>query len=268
MTQPFGGAGPAVNLGAVSDPVLECLRLVSILNAMGLGLLDAPRAEYALRMSDAGEPDRPHHVADPGGLLGPGGPDAVPARLALARVAGRMPGSRWVLVIACPGDLGGLRGPATTNEQALAHGAAVVAAAGGPAWLPQPVGPAMQWQLVPAERPLPPPTPGEASTALDEQILASARELAGLGVTGGQRPEGADSIVLGRAYPGRNQKLLDKALLWRAACAAGLEDGAAPLHSHAELTRSAHLRRLDALCRQAISAAAGWPAAPHTRAGG
>lgn len=248
-----------ISLGAVSDPVIECLRLVSLLNAMGVGALDAPRAEYMLRISDTGEPDRPHHVADPESALGLDGYGALPVRLALARVADQMRGSLWMLAVVRPGDLGGLRGPAPTNEQALACGAVVVNHGGGVAWLPHPVGPAMQWQLARAERPLPPPAPPEAAMALNEQILESARELAGLDAAAGRRPEDAASVVLGRAYPVRNQQLLDKALLWREACAAGLAVEDALLHSHAQLTRFAHLRRLDTLCRQAIGAAASWP---------
>ncbi|RLP11106.1 hypothetical protein [Propionibacterium australiense] len=241
------------------NPVIECLRLVSLLNAMGVGALDAPLAEHALRTGEAGETDRPHHVADPESVLGLDAGGAVPVRLALARIADRMRGALWMLVLARPGNLGGLRGPAAVNEQALACGAAVVNHDGGVTWFPHPIGPAMQWQLARAERPLPPPTPGEAATALNEQILESARELAALDATAGQRPADAASVVLGRAYPARNQQLLDKAMLWREACAAGLDAGDALLHSHAQLTRSTHLRRLDAVCCEAISAAASWP---------
>ena len=259
-------AGTAVNLVAVSDSVIECLRLVSLLNAMGVGTLDAPQAEHVLRMTEAGEPDRPHHVADPESVLGLDADGAVPVRLALARISDRMRGALWMLVLARPGDLGGLRGPAAVNEQALACGAAVIRHDGGAVWFPHPVGPAMQWQLARAERPLPPPTPSEAATALNEQILESARELASLDVVAGSRPADAASVVLGQAYPARNQQLLDKAMLWREACAAGLDAGDALLHSHAQQIRFTHLRRLDALCCEAISAAASWPDMSPARA--
>ncbi|MFT8395187.1 hypothetical protein [Propionibacterium sp.] len=242
------------------DAVIESLRLTSVLNAMAAGLLSAPQAEAQLRTTETGASGRPHHVVDEQQLLGLPADAGSPVRLALARIVNRMPAERWTLLLPRPGRLGGLRGPVETNQLALECGAVVAARRVGVAWLPRPVGPAMQWQLVWAEAPLPPPTPGEAARALSEQVLVAARELGELDAPAGRRPRCAASVVLGRAYPQACQGLLDKALLWREACQAGLDATSETLHSHAALTRERHLHDLNQLCLDAISAAASWPA--------
>ncbi|SER49315.1 hypothetical protein SAMN05443377_101143 [Propionibacterium cyclohexanicum] len=226
---------------------------------MAAGLISAPQAEYALRTSSNGTPGRPHHAVDEQELLGLASDTGSPVRIVLARVAAVMPTQRWVLLLPRPGRLRGLRGPVPTNRLALECGAIVVARDGGLAWLPRPVGPAMQWQLVAAQRPIPPSTPGEAARALNEQVLDAARELGRLDAPAGRRPEGATSITLGPAYPAANQELLDRALLWREACRAGLDASPASLHSHAVLARETQLRTLEGLCEDAVSAAASWP---------
>lgn len=243
----------------MSDPVIECLHLTSVLNAMSAGLISAPQAEYDLRMAQDGAPGRPHHAVDEQQLLGLEPDAGSPIRLVLARVADRMPERRWVLLLPRPGRLAGLRGPLDTNRLALECGAIVLAREGGLAWLPRPVGPAMQWQLVGARAPLLPATPGEAARALNEQLLSAARELGRLDAPAGRRPDDAASVVLGPAYPPANQGLLDRALLWREACRAGLEAVPQTLHSHAALTRESQLRTLEGFCEDAVCAAASWP---------
>lgn len=244
----------------MSDTLIEGLRLVSVLNAMTGSGLDAPRAEHLLRVADDGEPGRAHHVFDPAGVLGLEPERGTPVRIALGRVANTLPGERWSLLLPEPGRLAGLRGPAETNSAALETGVIVVAHSGGLGWLPRPIGPAMQWQLVAAERPLLPPTPSEATRALNEQILDAAKELAGLDSPAGTRPEDAASLSLGRSYSPVNQKLLDRAMLWREASRAGRAASPQLLHSHGVMVRDEQLRLLDDICRQAISAAASWPA--------
>lgn len=226
---------------------------------MSAGLISAPQAEHALRMAQDGGSGRPHHAVDEQQLLGLDPDSGSPVRLVLARVAARMPTQRWVLLLPRPGRLAGLRGPLATNHLALECGAVVLAREGGLAWLPRPVGPAMQWQLVDALAPLLPATPEEAARALNEQMLTAARELGRLDAPAGRRPEGADSVVLGPAYPPANQGLLDRALLWREACRAGLDATPAAVHSHAVLAREDHLRTLEGLCEDAVCAAASWP---------
>lgn len=246
----------------MSDPVLECLHLTSVLNAMAVGLIGAPQAEYALRIAPDGDSGRAHHAVDEEGLLGLDPDAGSPVRIVLARVAAVMPNQKWVLLLPRPGRLTGLRGPQTTNRLALDCGAIVVARGGGLAWLPRPVGPAMQWQLVAADAPLLPATPGEAARALNEQVLMAAQELGRLDAPAGRRPDDAASISLGPAYPAANQGLLDRALLWRAACRAGLTATAGVVTSHAVLAREAQLRTLQGLCEDAVSAAASWPGRP------
>ena len=247
----------------MSDSLIEGLRLVSVLNALTGDGLDAARAEDALRVADNGDPNRAHHVFDPAGVLGLEPQVATPVRIALGRVANQLPGEHWALLLPQPGRLAGLRGPIATNAAALETGVIVVNHGGGLGWLPRPVGPAMQWELVPAERPLLPATPGEAAQALNEQILAAGRELGRLDAPAGNRPDDAASIHLGAAYSHVNQKLLDRALLWREASRAGIEASPQLLHSHGVLVRDKQLRELDDICRDAISAAASWPRAPH-----
>ena len=103
-----------------------------MLNAMGVGALDAPRAERVLRISDTGEPDRPHHVADPEGPR-TGRARRGPVRPALARIAStRCPASCGCWPSSTPEiRLGGLRDPSTTNAQALECGATAVAHGAG-----------------------------------------------------------------------------------------------------------------------------------------
>lgn len=228
-----------------------------MLNAMGVGALDAPRAERVLRISDTGEPGRPHHVADPEGSSDRAGPTRPRAPGPGPHREHPLPGELWMLAVVHPGDPAGRParpldderpGPRVRRHRRRPRGRV--------AWLPHPVGPAMQWRLARAERPLPPPTPGEAATALNAQVLVSARELAGGGrATSGRRGLGRP----GRGLPHGNQRLLDRAILWREVCAAGPGTDDAALHSHARLARSAHLRRIGIVCRQAISAAASWP---------
>ena len=173
-----------------------------MLNAMGVGALDAPRAERVLRISDTGEPDRPHHVADPEGSSDRAGPTRPRAPDPGPHREHPLPGELWMLAVVHPGDPAGRParpldderpGPRVRRHRRRPRGRV--------AWLPHPVGPAMQWRLARAERPLPPPTPGEAATALNAQVLVSARELAGLDAAAGRRPDDAASVVLGGAYP-------------------------------------------------------------------
>ena len=102
-----------------------------MLNAMGVGALDAPRAERVLRISDTGEPDRPHHVADPegssdrAGPTRPRAPGPGPRRAPAARRAVDAGSSTPAI------RLGGLRDPSTTNARALECGATAVAHGAG-----------------------------------------------------------------------------------------------------------------------------------------
>jgi hypothetical protein len=254
-----GRLAPAVYSCGVSDTLLEGLRLVSVLNAMSCAHLDAARAEQQLRIADDGTPGRAQHVYDPQGVLGLPGDAATPARLALGRIANSFPSEQWAILLPRPGRLSGLRGPAHAEAAALEAGVIVLAHGGTVGWLPHPVGGAMQWELLPVERPLLPPTPSEATQALNEQILMAALELGRLDAPAGTRPDDAASIQLGGAYDQGAQRLLDRAMLWREAARQGLAATPEVLHSHGAQVREHQLHELDELCCTAISAAASWP---------
>ncbi|EFT80954.1 hypothetical protein HMPREF9602_00308 [Cutibacterium acnes HL030PA2] len=131
-----------------------CCRLTCLLNDLCAGRTTAPHAEAELlRMAAA------HHVHDPDETLGLSEHDplsSVPIRMALARIS-HVPHDTpvlWGLLLPAPGQLAGLRGPAQVNRAALDAGAVVVCHQGsttmpaGTAWIPHPVGSAMQWTVV------------------------------------------------------------------------------------------------------------------------
>lgn len=237
------------------------LRVVALLNAMDAGVLGAAQAEHALSPLLAG-------MTDPDEVFGLG--ERLGLRIGLAQVPRRLPGG-WALALVAPGRLGGLRGPAATNRDALALepddlvGAAAIAVrhAGGAALLPgwQRTGDE-DWRVLrvaPAERPLSPPTPQEAGRALLAAMGSAAQALGSSGLVTGGRPDAASTVALGAAYPAGNQTLLDRAMTVLAAVATAEQQSAQLPHAHAVGTRAAHLGPLRAAALDAVQSALSWP---------
>lgn len=239
--------------------VLAAIRLTGHLNALAAGGLPGAPAgppmspEVAARHVIAD--DTAHHVIDSHGVLGLDPLRANDLDRALSAVAlltsttPTDPG--WALVLPEPGALGVLRGPAELTAAALEAEVAVVHTGGGHAFVPQQVGSAIQWQVLPANPPAPTVTPPEAERQLSEAVLAAGRRLGDLDMTAGERPAEV-SAMLPAAYGSRAQRGAQRALTILRACDAGLADSNL-LHSHAVTTRETVLRTLrrtsaDALC--------------------
>lgn len=230
----------------------DALNLTTTLNELSAGLCTAPEAEARIRGS------RIHHVADLDGVLGLDPLHLVGLRLALARTETRFAQTQWLLLLPRPGRLGGLRGPADVTSLALDAGAIVLASDGRLGWIPLAVGPAIQWRLVRAERPMVPPLPREATGAFAAVLAEEGAGLASLGVRAGRRPR-IECLALPAGYPARSASLLERASVVLAAASAGLDAQTEIVTSHSVLGRELHLRRLADAALDAVSAAASWP---------
>ena len=236
---------------------LPALRLTAALNALaGESLLSG---EMWVR-SVVG-PELVHHVVDPEDLLGLGGTgstvlaEALPALVAVES-------ELWMLCLPVAGLLGGLRGPAELNVAALEQGSAVVAATAGLGIVPYRVGPAIQWRVYRAERPLPPPGPYDAERELSETVLRAASTLQQLDVAGGARP--ADpGLRLPTAYPNRQRLAADRAARLYVACETALADDGSCLSSYEAEVRARELRAVRDAARTALCAAVTWRHAPN-----
>lgn len=245
---------------------LVLLRLAVLLNGIDAGLVNPAEAEHALR-------PHVHLVDDRDELLGQGPTPSL--RIALAQVP-RFGSAGWALALVAPGRMGGLRGPIALNQAALraptepelAVVPVVLRHDGGIAWLAESAIPdaevlddeVVNLALASAERPLSPPSPGEASRTLTSAMLQAATAVESLGFTGGRRPPPAGTVALGRTYPTANQTLLDQAMSVLAITDAA-RDGEADLpHSHAITTRAATLAPLRSAALDAVQAAISWPA--------
>ena len=232
--------------------LVDALTLATALNELSGGRCTAPVAEERVRREGI------HHVADVDGVLGLDPLHLIPLRIALARVEARFAGTQWLLLLPRPGRLAGLRGPADVTSLALEAGVIVVAADGGPGWVPFQVGPAVQWRIVDTARPLTPPTPTEAARTLASVITDAAGGLASLGVAAGTRPR-VERASLPPGYPTGSASLLERALVVLAAARAGLDAQSEVVSSYAVLGREGHLRELQDAALDAVSAAASWP---------
>lgn len=243
--------------------MLAAIRLVTHLNVLRHGAdplvaaTGVPSIEVAARTVQAG--DAAHHASSPDALLGlrPDGSSPLDEAMAAAL---RHDGSDWLLALPRPGKLGPLRGPAPLTRAALAAGAAVVPVAGGPAWVPTRVGPAIQWLLTSAERPFPPPSAAEQEHALTLAIRQATGVLAELGMVSGQRPE-STGLLLPAAYPARQRHSADRALRLVEVCEAGLADESGLLHAHAVELRARTLRMLLNAALDSLEASCAWPPA-------
>lgn len=235
--------------------LLAAVRLVTYLNAAGTDPTLRERAPYAVQGSDVA-----HHVVDPHGLVG----DPIRGAEPLAEVFDALveqPGSPWLLALPSPGRLAPLQGPPQLVRAALAAGTAVVASGGGLALVPHRVGPAVQWEVLPAERPGVPPTAYEAERELSETILTAARELADLDVAGGARPaDGA--LELAPGHPARQRLAADRAARLWTACSVALDDDGTSISVYEADRRRAALRSVRDAAGQALIAAVSWSGTP------
>ncbi|OYN89900.1 hypothetical protein [Parenemella sanctibonifatiensis] len=202
-------------------------------------------------------PEVAHHVHDPDGLVGSG--EGEELRVVLpALLAHQIHGSHrspWQLALPQPGQLGGLRGPASLTQQALAAGAAVLG--NDLALLPHPVGPALQWVVLPAQLPSPPEGPREAEQALQRLLLESGDALGERHGTAADRPQPSEAPHF-PVTSAPAQRALDRAWRWWWLAEAGL--AADPAYSsHGSAQRDQVLRRLRDAARAAVAAAASTP---------
>ena len=207
-----------------------------------------------------------HHVHDPDEVLGLFEHDplsSVPIRMALARISHdpRDIPVLWGLLLPVPGQLAGLRGPAQVNRAALDACAVVVCHQGsttmpaGTAWIPHPVGSAMQWTIVRGAAPLPPPTPADADPLLRSAVSATAAQLTDLGMVAGNRSDVVAPHLTG--HRPADQRLLDSAWTVMMACDAGRES--TMITAYGAQTRETALRQLRNAASQAVTAATSWP---------
>lgn len=219
-----------------ADPIASALRLTLQLNARTWAArheVTAPSADVAARSVTAS--DTAHHVVDTGALLGLDPWHANDLARALDAATLLEPDG-WVLALPRPGHPGSLRGPVPTNAAAVEAGAVVLGLTCGVAWVPSVVGSAVQWTLLPCERPATPPPPSEAERAFSEAILAATAALRDLDVAGGPRPDMRYGTPLPPPYDRRRQPGLDRALLLYEACLAAVDDDGTAISSY-ELER-------------------------------
>ncbi len=239
---------------------LPSVRLAGHLNALIHGQLSVEVAAHAIT-----EPDVAHHVIDREQRLGLDPLSAHPLESVLAtlRMAER---ESWVLALPVPGSLGALRGSRALNEAALAVGEAVVGATAGVGLVPLRVGPAVQWQVFEAQRPLATLTPYDAERALNEVVLEAAATLSRLEIAAGNRPD-TDRLRLAPGYPSRQSATAEKAARLLAAADAALADDGAAISVFEADERARVLRRLRAAACDALCAAVSYPPRPESSAG-
>ncbi|MSS46527.1 hypothetical protein FYJ43_10980 [Cutibacterium sp. WCA-380-WT-3A] len=238
-----------------------CCRLTCLLNDLCASRTTAPHAEAELLTMAAA-----HHVRDPDEVLGLSEHDplsSVPIRMALARISHNPHEAPvlWGLLLPVPGHLAGLRGPAQVNRAALDAGAVIVCHQGsaaipaGTAWIPHPVGSAMQWTVVRGAAPLPPPTPADVTPLLRSAISTTAAQLADPGMVSGDRPDIVVPHLTG--HRPADQRLLDSAWTVMVACDTGRQP--TMITAHGAQKRETALRTLRNAASHAITAATSWP---------
>lgn len=240
---------------------LPSVRLASHLNALLNARLSSEVAAHAIT-----DPDVAHHVVDPDSRLGLDPLTAHPLESVLSVLRMAEP-EAWLLAMPVPGTLGPLRGPRQLNEAALEAGEAVVGASAGIGLIPHRVGPAVQWRVFPAERPVATLTPYDAERALNEVILEAAATLSDLQVAAGTRPRSERELRLAPGYPSRQLSTAERAArLLQAADSALVDDGGAISSFEAD-RRSMILRRLRAAATDALCAAVSFPPRPEASTG-
>ncbi|MGO1975438.1 MAG: hypothetical protein ACTH2Q_20960 [Propionibacteriaceae bacterium] len=233
--------------------LLTAIRLTTHLNALRHGLVSPEVAARTVVGADTA-----HHVVDPEGLLGLDTFAANGLEEALV-AAGPFEPEGWVLTLPRPGALGALRGPAEMTTAALEAGAAVIGLSGSLAFVPHVVGTAVQWQVFPANRPFPPPSPYESERELAQAVLTAGTALEELDrIETGDRPELDTPVVLPAGYSPRQQSAATRAHRLVQACELALDDDSGVLSSHAIERRQSTLRELLAAASAALCAACTW----------
>ena len=238
---------------------LPALRLAAALNA----LVGDPAALGDVWVRSVVGPDLTHHVVDPADLLGLGGLHACALADALPRLVA-IESELWMLCLPVPGALGGLRGPKDLNLAALGQGEAVVGLTAAVALVPYRVGPAVQWRLFSAERPIPTASPYDAERELGETVLRAAATLQRLDIAAGARPAEPE-LRLPTAYPNRQRVAADRAARLLVACAAALADDGNSLSSYEADVRARELRAVRDAAPGALCAAITWRRIPDDR---
>src|SRR5918997_1976624 len=220
---------------------LASVRMTANLNSLIRGQQGLEQAERAIIGADVA-----HHVLDPDGVLGLDPFQASSLDTALERLREVEP-EGWFLCLPVPGSLAPLRGPAAFNSAALEHGEAVVASSAGVGLVPMRSGPAVQWRVFAAERPLAPTSPYDAERALNEVILTAAAALSQLDVAAGRRPAPAVGPVLAPGYSNRQRATAERAARLLAICDAALDDDGASISAFEADRRAGELRQVRAL---------------------
>src|SRR5918998_3637508 len=231
---------------------LASVRLTANLNSLISGRQTLEQAERAVVGSDVA-----HHVVDPDGVLGLDPLQASTLDAALERLRD-IERQGWFLSLPVPGSLAPLRGPAPFNSAALEHGEAVVASSAGVGLVPMRSGPAVQWRVFAAERPLAPASPYDAERALNEVILTAAAALSQLDVAAGRRPAPAIGPLLAPGYSNRQRATAERAARLLAICDAALGNDGASISAFEADRRAGELRRVRALAGEALGAAVSW----------
>jgi hypothetical protein len=239
---------------------LPSVRLASHLNALIHGQMSSEVAAQSIT-----EPDVAHHVIDSDGRLGLE-PGAHPLETVLPqlRMAER---DSWLLALPVPGALGALRGPREFNEAAVEIGEAVVGVTAGIGLVPLRVGPAVQWRVFSAERPLTTLTPYDAERALNEVVLEAAAALANLQIAAGTRPRQDSALRLAPGYPSRQLATADRAARLLQAADTALADDGGSLSVFEADQRSRILRQLRTAASDALCAAVSFPPQPESSVG-
>lgn len=240
---------------------LPSVRLASHLNALQHAQISAEVASAAITA-----PEVAHHVIDQEQRLGLDPSSAHPLETVLAELR-LVERDSWVLALPVPGALGALRGPRQVNEAAVEAGEAVIGVTAGIALVPWRVGPAVQWQVLAAERPLTTLTPYDAERSLNEMVLEAADTLTSLQIAAGTRPRGDTGLRLAPGYPSRQLATAERAARLLQACDVALADEGGAISAYEADQRARVLRRLRAAASDALCAAVSFPPRPESSVG-
>ncbi len=231
---------------------LASVRMTANLNSMIRGQQGLEQAERAIVGSDVA-----HHVVDPDAVLGLDPLQASTLDAALERLRD-VERQDWFLGLPVPGSLAPLRGPAAFNSAALEQGEAVVASSAGVGLVPIRLGPAVQWRVYAAERPLAPASPYDAERALNEVIITAAAALSRLDVAAGPRPALEAGPTLAPGYSSRQRATAERAARLLAICDAALDHDGASISVFEADRRASELRLVRARAGEALGAAVSW----------
>lgn len=201
-----------------------------------------------------------HHVIDERGLLGldPLAANELDSAIAAALL---LVDSDWLLAMPRPGRLAPLAGPPDLTAAALAAGTVVLPAAGGPAWIPLAVGPAIQWTIVQAAPPKPVGGPAEVDRQLREVVLRAGRQLADLPLGSTDRPGIDGPPELPGCYGPRAEKSLRRAWSLAHTMDAALADDGDTLHVYAIEARRQILNEVRNAAEETLCAVVSWTGA-------